>query len=104
MKRIIFTATLAAACFLFASAVNAGTKVNGTLNLGSSKNVTWYLPSGTPNAWVYLQHGYSRSRSNLDDLATDMMNAGLMVLTVDNGVTNGGSSDATKAANAIVDT
>ena len=46
------------------------TKTDETENLGSSYSCSWYEPSGTPDGWVLLQHGYSRSRSNMDDIAT----------------------------------
>ncbi|SNY75191.1 alpha/beta hydrolase [Paractinoplanes atraurantiacus] len=39
----------------------------------------WYFPSGTPKALVYLQHGFSRSNGNVQDLATRYAAAGFLV-------------------------
>ncbi|GAA2354193.1 hypothetical protein Cme02nite_47020 [Catellatospora methionotrophica] len=39
----------------------------------------WYFPAGTPRGLVYLQHGFSRSNGNLQDLAEHYATAGFVV-------------------------
>ncbi|MFC7243770.1 alpha/beta hydrolase [Catellatospora aurea] len=42
-------------------------------------NADWYFPAGTPRGLVYLQHGFSRSNGNLQDLAEQYATAGFVV-------------------------
>jgi len=42
----------------------------GTGTTTGSTTADWYLPSGTPTSVVWLQHGFSRTRANVRDLAT----------------------------------
>ncbi|MFE3543771.1 alpha/beta hydrolase [Nocardia sp. NPDC059177] len=39
----------------------------------------WYLPTGTPRALIWLQHGFARSSAQLADLATDFAEHGYLV-------------------------
>ncbi|WP_196139555.1 PKD domain-containing protein [Aliikangiella sp. G2MR2-5] len=81
----------------------AGEKVNESIDLGGSRQATWYLPDGPAQGWVLLQHGFQRNKSNLDDLATHLMDNGLLVLTVNASVTGGNASLARDFADDLVD-
>ncbi|MFW0794487.1 alpha/beta hydrolase [Gordonia sp. CPCC 205515] len=41
--------------------------------------VRWYFPAGNPSGLVWLQHGFMRSATNLDGLATAYAKQGLLV-------------------------
>jgi PKD repeat protein len=81
----------------------AGEKVNQSVDLGGSRQATWYLPDIAPNGWILLQHGFQRNKSNLDDLATHLMDNGLMVLTINSSVSGGNSNLAISVADDLVD-
>ncbi len=81
----------------------AGSKVNETVDLGGNRQATWYLPDSPSNGWVLLQHGFQRNKSNLDDLATHLMDNGIMVLTINSDVSNGNPSLARNIADDLVD-
>ncbi|MEU8076829.1 alpha/beta hydrolase [Catellatospora citrea] len=42
-------------------------------------DVDWYFPAGTPRGLVHLQHGFSRSNGNVQDLAEHYATAGFVV-------------------------
>ncbi|MCO7225580.1 PKD domain-containing protein [Pleionea sp. CnH1-48] len=81
----------------------AGEKVNESIDLAGNRQATWYLPDNAPNGWILLQHGFQRNKSNLDDLATHLMDNGLMVLTINSSVTGGNANLAKSVADALVD-
>lgn len=91
------------AWLLLSPMATAGEKVNQTIDLGGSRAVTWYLPDVAPTGWVYLQHGFQRNKSHLDDIATHYMNNGLMVLTANSSVTGGNASLARSIADDLID-
>ena len=88
---------------LTGTAARAGTKVDDDVTLGGSRAATWYLPDAQPETWVYLQHGYSRNKGHVDDLATELMDRGLMVLAVNCDVSGGNGSLARDVADDIID-
>lgn len=51
---------------------------NGTTNLSAD----WSIPQGTtPTGFIWLQHGFARSKSNVSDLATKYASRGWIVVT-----------------------
>lgn len=89
--------------FFLVNSLIAGEKVDQNIDLGGSRSATWYLPDTTPGGWVLLQHGFQRNKNNLDDLATHLMDSGIMVLTINSNVTGGNSSLATDVADDLID-
>ncbi|GAB2859551.1 hypothetical protein GCM10022221_68830 [Actinocorallia aurea] len=56
------------------SADVAVTKVSTTVNIPCAatsvpQGADWYLPAGTPKGLIWVQHGFSRSKNNVADLA-----------------------------------
>jgi hypothetical protein len=90
-------------CVFLTPTTQAGQKVNQSIDLGGNRQVTWYLPDSTPGGWVFLQHGFSRDKSNMDDLATHLMDNGLMVLTANCSVSNGNPNLAQDVGDDLVD-
>ena len=104
MIRVLYKSLVCVTALLSVSlAVHAGVKVNQTIDLGGNRSVTWYLPDTTPSGWVFFQHGFQRSKNNLDDIASHYMDNGLMVLTANSNVTGGNASLARNVADAIID-
>ncbi|MDX1694341.1 MAG: PKD domain-containing protein [Ketobacteraceae bacterium] len=97
------SAFCAITCLLILSNAYAGEKINQTIDLGGNRSVTWYVPDTTPVGWVFLQHGFQRNKSHLDDIATHFMDNGLMVLTTNSNVTGGNKSLAHSVADDLVD-
>lgn len=89
--------------FMLAGTLFAGEKVNQSVDLGGNRDGTWYLPDNIPNGWILLQHGFQRNKSNLDDLATHLMDNGIMVLTINSNVSGGNASLAVNVADDLVD-
>lgn len=87
----------------FSSGLHAGEKIDESVNLGGSRQATWYLPDEPSTGWVLLQHGFQRNKSNLDDIATHLMDNGLMVLTINSSVSNGNPSLAKDVADDLID-
>ena len=87
----------------FSTGLHAGQKVNESVNLGGSRQATWYLPDEAPTGWMLLQHGFQRNKSNLDDIATHLMDNGLMVLTINSSVSNGNPNLAKDVADDLID-
>ncbi len=88
---------------LFSYTCMAAEKVNQNVDLGGSRQATWYLPDGNPDALILFQHGFQRNKSNIDHIATELMNNGLMVLTINSSVASGNPSLAKDVADDIVD-
>ncbi|MCW9016381.1 MAG: PKD domain-containing protein, partial [Kangiellaceae bacterium] len=84
--------------------LSAAEKIDESVNLGGSRQATWYLPDNPSSGWVLLQHGFQRNKSNLDDMATHLMENGLMVLTINSNVSNGNPSLAKDVADDLIDT
>ncbi|MEV4417135.1 alpha/beta hydrolase [Catellatospora sp. NPDC049609] len=67
-----------------ASAADGVVEVSNTVDIRCAfytmrANADWYFPSGTPRGLVYLQHGFSRSNGNMQDLAEHYAAAGFLV-------------------------
>ncbi|WP_436775833.1 alpha/beta hydrolase [Yinghuangia sp. YIM S09857] len=67
-----------------ASAAPTVTKVENTVEVRCAafiyhRSSDWYFPAGTPKGTVWLQHGFSRSNNQLDDLARRYAEAGFVV-------------------------
>ncbi len=89
--------------FCLAGITIAGEKFNQSVDLGGSRQGTWYIPDSPPTGWILLQHGFQRNKNNLDDLATFYMDNGLMVLTINSSVTRGNRSLARNVADDLID-
>ncbi|NVJ59971.1 MAG: PKD domain-containing protein [Gammaproteobacteria bacterium] len=83
--------------------LEAAEKVNQSVDLGGSRQATWYLPDGQPDGWILLQHGFQRNKSHLDHIATTFMNNGIMVLTINSNSTGGNRSLAREIADDLID-
>lgn len=86
-------------------AINAmadGVVVSQSVNIGGSNySGRWYLPTQQAQGVVYLQHGFSRNASRLSNLANGLMDRGLMVLSIDAGMTQGAQSLAQAVADQL---
>lgn len=68
------------------TAVPAVTKVNTTTDtrcafLTYKTPTSWYFPQGEPKALVWVQHGFSRSKERMDDLARRYAENGYLAVT-----------------------
>jgi pimeloyl-ACP methyl ester carboxylesterase len=87
LRRAALAVTLAAATLIAPNAAQAApgvVEVSNTVDIRcaffvSKADVDWYFPTGTPRGLVYLQHGFSRSNGNLQDLAEHYATAGFVV-------------------------
>ncbi|MEU4237313.1 hypothetical protein [Actinoplanes sp. NPDC026619] len=81
LSAVVLAATPAAGHAAAATWTKAATTVAvacGSSTLSQPAN--WYFPASTaPKALVYLQHGFSRSNANLEDLAGKYADAGFLV-------------------------
>ncbi len=62
------------------------TAVDGQISVGRGARrlnvaATWWRPPGTPHTWLWLQHGFARSRRHLASLAAHYAANGVLVLT-----------------------
>jgi hypothetical protein len=81
---------------------SAGTVVNQQVMIaGKNYSGRWYLPSVQAEGVVYLQHGYSRNYGKVADLATSLMNRGLMVLSINAAMNQGAQAFALKVADQL---
>ncbi len=78
-------------------------KVNQSVDLGGNRQGTWYIPDEPAPAWILLQHGFQRNKSNLDDIATEFADRGLLVLTINSSTGSGNPSLARDIADDLVD-
>lgn len=76
--------------------------VSATVRIGTSNYPgDWYLPTATPKGLVYLQHGFQRNKGHLRALGNSLMAKGLMVLSINAGMTGGAPSLAPNVATAL---
>ncbi|BCJ76785.1 hypothetical protein CS0771_63290 [Catellatospora sp. IY07-71] len=89
IRRAALALALAAA-LVAAPAATATAAVPGVVEVSNTVDIRcafyvmrasadWYFPSGTPRGLVYLQHGFSRSNGNMQDLAEHYAAAGFVV-------------------------
>ena len=86
---MVAAGTLVAASAVLASAAPASatvTKVTNTTDtrcqfLTYKTPTDWYFPTGTPTGLVWVQHGFSESKNDLEAFATDLAGAGALVVT-----------------------
>ena len=75
LTTVALSATMLAAAPATARAATAWTEVSTTVDVGCSvftyhQAADWYFPAtAAPKALIYLQHGFSRSNGNMQDLA-----------------------------------
>ncbi|MFF2555287.1 alpha/beta hydrolase [Nocardia sp. NPDC058058] len=79
----VATVLLAAA---FAAPATAATQLPGNVDIGCAadtlhQSADWYLPTGTPRALVWIQHGFARSDTQVGALARSFADAGYLVFT-----------------------
>jgi pimeloyl-ACP methyl ester carboxylesterase len=85
LTTVALSASLLAAAPAAAHAASAWTEVSTTVDVGCSiftyhQAADWYFPATSrPKALVYLQHGFSRSNGNMQDLAEHYAAAGFLV-------------------------
>jgi pimeloyl-ACP methyl ester carboxylesterase len=76
------------ACPSFAS--SKGQCINTQVQVGgASYGADWYLPDGTASGLMVLEHGFVRECISTRELATSIMEAGLMVLCINADMTGG---------------
>lgn len=101
---LVFSLLFAVCTFADSEQLAQGEIVKGSITVnGSNYNVDWYLPDASANGLVYLQHGFARKSENLRDLATVLMDKGLMVLSVNANMTGGNESLALAVADQLID-
>ena len=82
--------------------VAADAVVSATVRIGTSNySGDWYLPTATPKGLVYLQHGFQRNKGHLRALGNSLMAKGMMVLSINAGMTGGAPSLAPQVATAL---
>ncbi len=81
----------AADTIVFADAT--GSVINSQVAVaGTSYNADWYLPSGTPQGFMLLQHGFSRGCGNLRNTSINIMRQGVMLLCLNASMSGGNPS------------
>ncbi|MFE9783926.1 alpha/beta hydrolase [Nocardia salmonicida] len=81
------SAAIIAACTLAITAPTAGadaSRLPGTIDIPCAattlqQSADWYLPTGTPEGMVWIQHGFARTNSNVAQLATAFADSGYLV-------------------------
>lgn len=87
---------------LLSRQATADAVVSATVRIGSSNySGDWYLPTATPKGLVYLQHGFQRNKGHLRALGNSLMAKGLMVLSINAGMTGGAANLAPQVATAF---
>ncbi len=79
-------AAVCAAAVAIAPAVAQSDQLPGTIGLPCAATVLtqpadWYLPTGTPRALLWLQHGFARTDTNIAALARSLADNGYLVFT-----------------------
>ncbi|AHH18149.1 alpha/beta hydrolase family protein [Nocardia nova SH22a] len=82
----ILIAVCAAVLAVAAPATADTTRIPGSVDLPCAATVLhqpadWYLPSGTPRALVWLQHGFARADANVAALAHSLADDGYLAFT-----------------------
>ncbi|MEV5650763.1 alpha/beta hydrolase [Nocardia sp. NPDC052254] len=77
---------LCATLTTLAAPAAAESRLSGTIDLGCATTVLhqpadWYLPTGTPRALIWLQHGFARTADNVAALARSLAGDGYLVFT-----------------------
>ncbi|MCU0661019.1 MAG: hypothetical protein MUC50_01685, partial [Myxococcota bacterium] len=108
MTKFFCALSVAMLCGLVAGTASAATIINETELVGPGNiPCTWTCPTEGAEGFVYIQHGYTRSKSLLDDWASHMADGNwdtaratgkLVVLSCDHGVGDGDKTWAGKVA------
>ena len=102
VRLFALTGTLLLSTICAFGAMAEGVVVSQPVSIeGTNYPGRWYLPAQQPQGVVYLQHGFSRNATRLSNLAEGLMARGLMVLSINAGMTQGAQSLAQAVAEQL---